>query len=118
MGRETDMSAQSPMFVKTETFLVWLLDHTRKFPRHEQPRLARRIEEAAFGFHECLLRAAHSPSARTHLLEADLQLDKLRAYLRLALECRYTAPNQYGYAAEHLLELGKLLGGWLKTTTA
>jgi len=112
------LTDSSPIFVKTSTFLVWLLGHTRKFPRYEHPRLARRIENAAFDFHECLLRAVQDQQPRQHLLEADVQLNKLRAYLRLSLESGYTGRDQYGYAAEQVTELGKLLGGWLKKTVA
>lgn len=109
------MPDQSPIFVKTEAFLVWLLDHTRKFPKYERFRLAKVIEEAAFAFHACLIAAARPENTRQHLRQADIELDKLRAYLRLALECRYTSRNQYGYAAQQTAELGRLLGGWLKT---
>ena len=51
---------------------------------------------------------------QTHLQNADLHLNLLRASLRLALELKHTTPKQYRYAAEHIDEMGKLLGGWLK----
>ena len=95
--------------------MVWLLEHTRKFPKHERFRLAKQIEKALFTFHECLIRAAQTETTRQHLLEADIQLDLLRTYLRLSVELKYTSRNQYGHAAKHTTELGKLLGGWLKT---
>ena len=95
--------------------MVWLFDHTRKFARHERFRLATRIDDTLFDFHESILRAAQSDDPRPLLLEADIQLDKLRAYLRLAVEFKHTTPKQYQYAAGFTTELGKLLGGWLKT---
>jgi hypothetical protein len=59
------MSKQSPIFVKTEVFMAWLFDHTRKFARHERFRLATRIDDALFDFHECFLRAAQKqPTTR------------------------------------------------------
>lgn len=109
------MTQQSPIFVKTEAFMVWLFEHTAKFPRHERFRLVKAIDEALLAFHEQLLRAAQTDQPEFHLREADLQLDKLRAYLRLALELKYSTPKQYQFAAKHTTELGKLLGGWLKT---
>lgn len=109
------MPDQSPIFIKTEAFLVWLLDHTRKFPKYERFRLARYIEDAAFAFHAHLITAARPENTRHSLQQADIELDKLRAYLRLALESRYTSRNQYGYAAQQTAELGRLLGGWIKT---
>lgn len=94
--------------------MVWLLDHTRKYPKHERFRLAKRIEDALFEFHALLLRAAQSNDPQNSLKEADIRLDLLRAYLRLAVELKYTAPKQYEYAAQYTTEIGKLLGGWLK----
>jgi hypothetical protein len=47
-----------------------------------------------------------------------VELNKLKAYLRLAMECNYTSQNQYGYAAQQITELGNLLGGWRKTIKA
>jgi len=92
----------------------WLLAHTAKFPKSERFRLAKRIEDALFNFHQALTMAVYRPDTKTHLQNADLHLNLLRAYLRLALELKLTSPNQYRYAAEHIDELGKLLGGWLK----
>ncbi len=107
---------QSPIFVKTEVFMKWLFEHTRKFPKSERFRLAKQIDDAMFAFHAALLAAAYRPDeAREHLLQADLELSRLRAYLRLALEMRHTAQGQFGFAAQRTAELGKLLGGWLKT---
>jgi len=107
--------SQSPIFVKTEVFLKWLLEHTEKFPKHERFRLAKRIEDAAFAFHEHLIFASQSPKPKPLLRLADTELDKLRAYLRLSVELKYTSYTQYGFAAQQTTELGKLLGGWVKS---
>lgn len=109
-------SGQSPIFIKTEVFMKWLFEHTRKFPKSERFRLAKQIDDAMFAFHAAILAAANRPEqAREHLLQADLELSRLRAYLRLAMEMRYTAQGQFGFASQQTAELGKLLGGWLKT---
>lgn len=109
------MSEQSPIFVKTETFMVWLLEHTAKFPKHERFRLAKRIEDAAFGLHECLLLAINHKDRQTYyLLRANIELDKLRFYMRLAMEAKHTTYQQFGYAAQQLTEIGKILGSWRK----
>jgi len=106
--------SQSPIFVKTEAFMKWLLEHTAKYPKHERFRLAKRIDDALFDFHSLLTLAVYNPHESDWLKQADVRLQLLRTYLRLAVELRYTDPQQFHYAAEHLDELGKLLGGWLK----
>ena len=107
------MSQQSPIFIKTEVFMKWLLEHTAKFPKHERFRLAKRIDDALFDFHACLVLASQS-NAKENLSAANNHLNLLRAYLRLAVELKYTTPKQYQHTAEHTSEIGRLLGGWMK----
>ena len=67
------ISATSPIFAKSYDFLLWLLNHTEKFPKNERFRLARRLEDAGFEFYELLIHATRSPKRRQALLlEADL----------------------------------------------
>lgn len=105
---------QSPIFVKTEVFMAWLFQHTAKFPKHERFRLAKRIDDALFDFHVCLHIATQTEDAKTSLKQAHMHLNLLRAYLRLAVELKYTSHKQYHHASEHTSEIGKLLGGWMK----
>jgi len=69
----------SPIFGKTYDFILWLLDHTEKFPKSERFRLARRLEDTAFEFYELLIRATRTTKRKqAMLLDADLVLDRLR----------------------------------------
>ena len=109
------LEAQSPIFTKTYDFILWLLNHTEKFPKSERFRLARRVEDTALAFYELLIKATRAKRKQAVLLEADLELDKLRLYLRLSHARGLTNPKQYEYVAGALVEIGKLLGGWLKS---
>ncbi|MCD4754047.1 MAG: diversity-generating retroelement protein Avd [Anaerolineaceae bacterium] len=106
--------AQSPIFARTENFIVWMLQHTAKFPRQERFRLAKRIDDSLFDFHLHLVDAARNDSTCEHLRTADRSLFLLRTYLRLSWELKYTSNDQFHYCAEKLDEIGKLLGGWIK----
>lgn len=108
-------ATQSPIFAKTSNFLLWMMNLTENFPKSERFRLAKRIEDSAFDFYEELIRAVKGQNKRRLLLQADLELDKLRLYLRLAHHRKLTSHPQYLYSVESLTEIGKLLGGWLKT---
>ena len=46
------MSNESPIFRKSYEMLVWLLAHTRKFPKDQRFVMAKRMEEAALDFHD------------------------------------------------------------------
>lgn len=107
---------QSPIFTHTSDFILWLLDHTGKFPKCERFRLAKRLEDSSFRFYELLIAATRSTrQKRNLLLSADLELEKLRLYIRMSHAYKLTSHSQYHFAAESLVEIGKLLGGWLKS---
>ena len=111
---------QSPIFVKTYDLLVWLLGRTSKFPKNERFRLAKRIENSAFAFHDLLLQAGRLPrekkgDRRRLLTRADLELDRLRFTVRLCRDLKLISFKQYEYCAERLVEIGRLMGGWHKS---
>ena len=109
---------QSPIFSKTYDFILWLLDHTEKFPKSERFRMARRLEDTAFEFYELLIEATRTKRKKQQLLwQADLVLDKLRLYVRMSHSRKLTNRGQYQHAAKMLVEIGNLLGGWIKSLT-
>lgn len=112
------MPEQSPLFVKVEALMPWMLAHTAKFPNAERARLARQIETTLFALHSHLVYAAKTDQTKTHLSSADAELEKLRFYLRLSVEMRYTSFDQYAYCAGQLNEIGNLLGAWIKKASA
>jgi four helix bundle protein len=115
---EDVVANQSPIFIKTEAFMLWLLHHVKHFPREERFRLTARIEHILFSFHENLLYAAKTQDAVNCLRKADAEFDMLRTYLRFSLELKYTSSDQYHYASEQMVEIGKLLGAWLKKASS
>jgi hypothetical protein len=106
---------ESPIFIKSFETLVWLLDHTRKFPKHQRFVMAKRMEEAALAFHDSLVWATKTQEKAIPLGEADFHLERLKVYNRLALQLQLVSFGQYEYLAKELDELGKLLGGWRRS---
>ena len=108
------MMTESPIFVKTYDFILWLLPHTRKFPKDQRFSMAQRLENTAFAFYDLILRAAKMKSPYRTLLDADIELDKLRFSIRLCVDLKLLSFSQYEFAAKAIVEIGKLLGGWIK----
>ncbi len=110
------MMQESPIFTKTYDFLHWLTGHVARFPKSERFRLARRIEDSGYAFFDYILMAARHPDQRqSWLTNADDELARLRFYLRLAKGHQLSSSKQYQHASGLVVEIGKLLGGWLKT---
>jgi four helix bundle protein len=108
---------QSPIFSKTHDLLVWLIPATTKFPREHRFVLARALQETALRFQERLIEAGLAGGKAQHrsLAEADVDLTKLRSYLRLCQDLQLLTGRQYQHAAEMVTEIGRLLGGWRKS---
>jgi hypothetical protein len=108
----------SPLFVKTYDLLKYLIPATEKFPRSQRFVLARRIQDAALNFHECLLEARKvDVAARGEVLRrADVELEKLRLHLRLSMELECLKFPQYEHITGLVVEIGRMLGKWREGT--
>ena len=107
---------ESPIFTRSYDLLAWLIPRTLNFPKGQRGVMARRVQAQAFALHEALVDAALSHDPSPDLLRADASLAKLRTYLRLCRDLRLLSVPQYGYASQEATQVGKLLGGWLKST--
>lgn len=104
---------QSPLFVKTNDFIVWLFRHTSKFPRQYRHSLTERIENGMLEFQRCL-GSALILKEKSALGKADLELWNVRQLLRLSVDLGVLSVRLMKYAMEALQEIGRLLGGWQK----
>ena len=103
----TSSAAEMPLFTKTYDFLTWLVPLTNHFPKVHRHTITRRLLEAN----------SVRGQARLHCLEeADAALSRVRTYLRMAHQWRWINDGQYEHAGRKVAELGRLLGGWQKTT--
>ncbi|MBE7529022.1 MAG: diversity-generating retroelement protein Avd [Chloroflexi bacterium] len=107
---------QSPIFVKQYDLMAWLIPCTLKFPKSQRGVLARQIQTELFRLHEGLVMAGTSDVPLPGLQQADRALIRLRTYLRLSRDLQLLSVGQFEHAARLADEVGKLLGGWQKTT--
>ena len=111
------MTETSPLFAGTYDFLAWLLNRAQSFPRSQRLVVTQRLQNAALDFQELIVEAdaARGAERRDLLRRADAALNKVRLYLRLCREWGWLTPGQYQHAAQMITEIGRLLGGWIKT---
>jgi hypothetical protein len=110
------MSGESPLFVRTYDFILWLIPRTMSFPRSHRFILTKRLQDSLLDFYEAIIGAAvgSNRGRRAQLQAADVELVKVRKYLRLARDMEWLSPRQYRFAAGQVTEIGSLLGGWMK----
>jgi four helix bundle protein len=113
------MSQQEmPIFTRTFDFLTWLLPATNSFPRAHRNSATKRLLDAAFDLRERLEEAnlRKSQERLERLLRADEALSRVRMYLRLVQRWKWLSDGQYEHVSAMVVEIGRLLGGWMKTT--
>lgn len=108
------------IFTRTYDFISWLLPLVEKFPRSQRFVVTARLQSAALDFQELIVEAnAHRGKIRLERLQsADAELLKTRLYLRLCEKWAWITPGQYRHASDMVAEVGKLLGGWIKTVAS
>ena len=106
---------QSPIFVKYYDLMLWLIPRTLAFPKSQRGVLARQIQSELFHIYESLVEAGTHEQPRPFLSDVDRGLIRLRTYLRLARELKLLSIGQYEHVARLVAEVGRLLGGWIKS---
>ena len=94
--------------------LNWLMPTIARFPREQRFLLGDRIQSTALDVLEALIEATYTRDRRAHLARANLGLEKLRHFFRLAVELKHLDGRRYEHAARALDEIGPLVGAWAK----
>jgi hypothetical protein len=107
---------ESPLYVKTFDFLLWLIPRVQKFPKAHRFVLSERIQRLALDFQDSLVAAGKAQGAARleRLQQADLQLAQLRVWIRLARDLQALSVRRYEHAARLVSEIGRLLGAWIQ----
>jgi len=108
------------IFTRTYDFISWLLPMTMNFPRGQRFVVTGRLQAAALNFQEQIIEANTQRGAKRaeKLRAADAELLKIRLYLRLCERWKWVNAGQYRHASQMVTEMGNLLGGWLKSSSA
>ena len=96
--------------------LLWVIPHLDKFPRVRRFTLGERLEGGLLDVLELLVEAAYTRNKEASLRRANLRLEVVRHLWRLAHELKAIATRQYEHGAKLIDELGRQIGGWLRST--
>lgn len=109
--------ATGPALEAFAQFLRWLLPTIEKFPRSQKFTLGDRIEGLALDVLERLIEASYTRDRRPLLADANLGLQKLRVFCRLAMDLGHLDARPFEHAMRQIDEVGRLVGGWMKADT-
>ncbi len=94
--------------------VLWLIPVLDKLPRRQKFQLGDRLQSTALDVLDRLIEAAYTRDRAALLQQANLGLEKLRFWLRLAHDLQLLDFKRYEHAARLIDELGRQVGGWLR----
>ena len=113
------MAAESPVvLVKWYDVVKWFLERVDSFPKNQRFVFGQRLADRAIDVLELLVEAAYSPRKADLLSRANRDIEVLRWLVRLAKDRDLFTMRQYGFACKGLTECGRMVGGWLKQSSA
>jgi len=110
------MKKITPVVEKHYKLILWILPKIANFPKDQRFLLADRIERTLLDILEMLIEAVYSKRKREILIKVNLKLDVLRFMMRIAKDMRYVSIKGYDFFCQSVLEIGRMVGGWLKTS--
>lgn len=113
--RRDNARRTGPALEKFQQFLHWLIPTIEKFPRSQKFTLGDRIQTTALDVLERIIEATYTRVRNKILGSANLGVEKLRVMIRLATDLKLMDLRRYEFAARNLDEVGRMIGGWIKS---
>jgi hypothetical protein len=86
-----------------------------QYPKSEKFGLVTDVKRLLDEMLELTIEAQKKYYKKTTLQDLDVCIAKLKAYLRLSFNLRFLPAKKYEVWSGMVVEIGKMLGGWLKT---
>ena len=96
-------------------FAVWTGNHVAKFPKTHKFTVGDRLQNRVSDILETLIKAKYRRNRLELLQDANLGLELLRFQFRMARDLGCLSPESLGSAARAVNEVGRLVGGWIKS---
>ena len=103
------------MNINKYNLMLWSCNHTSQFPRNHRFVLGELIERNLYTLLETLIQAKYTRNRQRLLEQATLTLEILHFQMRLAKDLQCLKVNSYGFASKAIDEVGRLVGGWLRS---
>ena len=89
----------------------------RQFPKHEKHVMVADIRRSMYALIRLIITANKRRNKKRYLEDIDIELDVLRTLIRLSVEpdLKYLPFQKYETWSKMLSEIGRMLGGWMRT---
>jgi four helix bundle protein len=87
----------------------------RQFPKFERHVLSQEIRLTMWAILRLIIVCNKRYYKKTTLQELDAECDVLRSQVRMAMQLEYLSFHKYDVWSKKLDELGRMVGGWIKS---
>lgn len=111
------MNSDVPIIQKVYDFYREFYLLIPQMPKQDRHTLGEKIQNTCLEFIKSLIYASRTDKKNkfSHLEKAAMQLDLLKLLLRLAEDTKSIPTKRYLALSEKLQEIGKMLGGWIRS---
>jgi len=103
------------IYQKVYDFTLYIFPIVDKFPKHEKFVMCTHIKSCVLDMTRLVIQANKSRNKRPILYDIDVKIEELKFLLRLAHYRKYLAHKSYEHSSKLVVEIGRLLGGWIKS---
>lgn len=106
-----------PVYALLVELTGWTLDRTASLPKSQRFTFGERVDRLTLDCLELVIAAIWSPPKAkvAPLQQVNLNLEKLRVFWRLICDRRWISAQQLLFVSQKLDEIGRMVGGWLKS---
>jgi hypothetical protein len=106
-----------PILTKLFAFYKEATQSISSFPKTKRYSLGQKIDQVTLDMIELIMTAGYQVrETKLPILEkTSIKLDLLKMLFRLSWETKCVDNNSYQKLSSQLIEIGKMLGGWIKT---
>lgn len=111
------MTDDIPILQKTIELYKTFYQFSAHFPKKDRFGIGQRCEQSLLHFLEYIIQASKMQKSQKDavLFQASVTLDLLKIFIRLMKELRIIDLKKYTILQEQIYEIGKMLGGWIKS---
>ena len=102
---------------KVKDMMLYAYPVLAQFPKAEKFSLAQDIRHCMDQLLELTVTEDKKYTKKTTLENMDIELAKLKIYVRIGMEMKYISFHKYEVWEKHLNEIGKMIGGLLKSVS-
>ena len=104
-----------PILAKIYDFYQLLTQSVTSFPKSRRYSLGLRLDSLTLEIIESILAVPFTKNKLQNLQQISIKLDTLKILIRLSKDCDSISSKKYFHLQLKLSEIGKMLGGWIKS---